>query len=200
MNNLPANFLNTAERFAEERLIRSTPFADIKDAKAEQVKVNFFRLLAGLVILIQVAITTYASFHYHDPALVFGMAIPMQTLVSLAMCGLLLLFVLGLMTPLVTLLLIALYYPYCNYMQTANLGTDVFQGILVLFFLANAGAYYSLDQKILERPQHWLHRAIKGLYHILAFPNERQLGVVYYLAFWGFAVMPIPAGFMNFSV
>jgi hypothetical protein len=168
-------------------------FPRVLDADAEQRTVNVVRILVGLVVLLRTGTMLGTAYFYYEPVQ-RGVAIPAHFLLVAFEVGLLVLFTLGLFTPLSTALLLLSYLYVDRLLDTSNLGTYMFILLLFTLLMCNAGSIYSIDGALLRRRPHWrLSAAIARLYEVIKFPDARQMTVYYFILFVAYAAISFGA-------
>jgi|GEM_PF-1330196 len=192
MKHMLTSFSERLTLFFRNQLLKNTPFfsQSKEDTQPEQSKINFFRIVTGIVVLAYTTVSVFQSFYFYHFILLDTAQNPIPTLLMLAALLSMLGFTMGLFTPLATLFLCLLNLPTNHHhLYPAFYGSVIFQILLIFFLLMNAGAQSSVDALILNNKKHPLHIFVQCLYKILRFPDSQQTGTLYYLIFMSFALI-----------
>ena len=172
-------------------LIAGTRFPRVTDRDAMMRWIGFMRIAVGVVAFIRTALIVESSRFYYDGGDSWtGLVNAHQTELALFSLALLTLFIIGLGTPLVTLVLLITYQPIDLELGTQTLGTQVFTLMLTFFLLASAGSHVSVDAR--------LGRRVRWLY-VLGKPDARQLTIYLFGLFAGYALISLAALFNHMA-
>ena len=167
-----------------DRLIQKSKFPIVTSFENELAKMGILRILLGIVVFIRFAeiLHSIALLDY-SPTLIFIFSV----FLALIMC-----FIIGFCTPLVSLLLLFLVYACDVQFGTATLGTSILQITLIPFVLVNSGQYYSIDGLLLKR-DFVITKPIKFMFKLLGSMNEKAITRAYFLTFIIYAIISFAA-------
>lgn len=195
MSTLNHGFLN--------KVIQRSSFPKVVDAYNELQKLNFFRIAIGLVVLARTWHSMVSSYYYFDTWTLssFGnMEINAYFLAALGTMCLLVMFTIGLFTPLATSLLLLTYVQVDLFLGTETLGTNIFILMLLGLLVCGAGSHRSVDAVILNRrPKSLLACFLKKMYSIVGVPNAIQITNVYFMLFLAYALISLGAVLHHFQ-
>ncbi len=178
------------------RFISTSHFPLVYDVPAETRKLNVARLLVGLIALIRTVLILGASFFYFPRFNVmdFWITAPQEAWAAVIMCGLWLLFTVGLLTPLASFALLIFYNQFDFLLGTTTLGTNVLTLMMLYFLLVNAGQVYSLDAALLSgRGPAWLQTIARSVYSLLGNPDRRHHTIYKFILFASYALVSLGA-------
>lgn len=164
-------------------ILRKSYFPKVKNTDQELRKAALLRILLGVIISIRFAEVAY-SLHINGSE---EMLSP-----SIYILSLLFLFTIGLLTPVVTILLLASLRHYDSLAITSNLGTIILVSTLLVLFLLNHGQYYSIDNLILTGKSVF-SKILRKIYSVFGTPSENDISRAYLLGFIIYAVISFGA-------
>jgi predicted DCC family thiol-disulfide oxidoreductase YuxK len=148
---------------------------------AERTKLDLVRIVLGLIFLYRAVLTSAFA--------MVGPDTTMATVVCATQILLLVAFTLGVMTPLVSfILLVGGAALLDGYLRTQSLGSDVFAMTLLIFTFAPAGTRISLDALIVER--NWPGAAaVRGLYRLVGPPTLTRLVLIKWATLFAYGLL-----------
>ena len=177
--------------------VARSKFPIIENARNEQVKLNVLRIVFGLIISYRALLTAYSANLYYEPTLVLGHPVPVQFLGTLFILCLSIMYTVGVLTPTVGILLLTTYAALDKYLGIPSLGLCIFQTLIIMFVLANAGQMLSLDQQIVSKRQGRLKDFVQRQYDLFGFASHRHLRFYYFIAFVSYALTSMGAVFFH---
>lgn len=160
--------------------INSKFFLFVTDKVFEEKKLNIIRIVLGIVMLVRtiemIYTKSFISFYYGIGFL------------DVFIILLLTLFVLGLFTPIVSVLLLFLYWEFDVVSQTYTLGSAIYGIYLTTSLLCNTGRFYSLDSLLLKSSSRIIKKIITAVYNPLKNLSIADFRLVYFMAFFIYAV------------
>jgi predicted DCC family thiol-disulfide oxidoreductase YuxK len=162
-----------------------TPFGRVHDAAAEHRKVNAVRIAVGLIALYRTGFMALGADGVWPDE-------PERAFAAVGICVLLLLLTAGVLTPVVTAALIALYPELDTYLSTGTLGTQVLVFLLIYLLLAGAGSVFSVDAWLIRRGG-ILGTIAAAPYRLIGIGGADRLSVLRFLLFLAFAAISFAA-------
>jgi|TARA_B110000046_G_C13015895_1_gene408723 predicted DCC family thiol-disulfide oxidoreductase YuxK len=167
-----------------DKFIQKSAFPKVISFENELMKMGILRILLGIVIFIR-----YAEMSQSLELLEYSTK---AIFISYSLLGLIICFIIGFYTPLVTLLILCVVIR-CEFgFGTYTLGTSILQVSLIPFILINSGQYYSLDRLFLKGNS-VIAKPIKFMFKFLGSANEITITRAYFITFIIYAVISFAA-------
>lgn len=167
----------------------------IKDAhmESEYTKFGLLRIVLGVIILFRLCLNCPASLVLFPPEVVYG-GLTGQFLGCVLLIPAAILYSLGFLTPLTSLVLLFGVYSFDKACSMLTLGTTLLNATLILFLMVNCGARVSLDSWILRnRPNSLLGQIVKAMHSVVGVPSFKQLNTYLFLSFMLYGLISIGA-------
>ena len=180
--------------FFLDSVVKRSRLPVIENARSEHLKLNVARIITGLVMMSRTGLIAAAAVHYFDSG--DGGS---ELALALAMMVLLLLFTVGLFTPLATLGLLLTYNSVDMKLLTANLASSMSTLLLWVFLVASAGTAYSADAYLMRKNVPVVAPLLRRLYGLLKVPDGSQLRIYYFIFFLAYALTNLGAVWHHLS-
>lgn len=167
------------------RIVNKSFFPDITSVELEQKKLGVIRVLLGIVLFARFSQAVYSSFFFERLASFqwFGIA----TLLVI------LLFTIGIATPIITFLLMLMVVEFDMIFQCSTLGTNVLSQLLFVLIFTGHGRFFSIDRIVMKSKSGVLKSFIESIYNRIGNPNAQQLKLLYLIVFISYAVLSFVA-------
>ncbi len=173
------------------RLVAPSHLPKPIDIQDEQLKINFLRIVLGLLALWRTGMMALSSYYYY-PADGF-LSCPPEFWLTLMMFVAAGCFTVGLLTPVATIWLLLFYNQMDVILSTQTLGTNLFTLCLFFFLFASAGTRLSIDALNLGNQLAPLHALTRLCYRLVKFPAQEQISAYYWLLLIAYGVMSLAA-------
>ena len=179
------------------RLVAPSHLPKPTDVQDEQVKINFLRIVLGLLCLWRTGMMAVSSYYYF-PTDGF-LSSPPEFWLTLTVFSVALCFTVGLLTPVATIWLLFVYNQVDTQLGTQTLGTNLWTLSMFFFLVANAGSRLSVDALNLQNQKSPLHTVTRLSYGIIKFPSCEQLHGYYWLLLMSYAATSLAAVSLHFD-
>lgn len=154
----------------------------VKDVDGEIRKINIIRIIIGLLIFARYAELAYI-YQFAEASTNYYML--------LGFCGISLLWAAGLLTPILSIVIILTAQYIETKVGSVTLGTAILMQLFILMTVSKAnGLKYSLDNYFIKKRPNGL---ISRLYQLIGQPSKEWLRVAYFLAFMSYAIVSLVA-------
>ena len=153
-------------------ILNKSKFTIINNVNLELKKLGILRIIFGLIAFVR-------FYQIADSYYLYNHELPFLFLITL---GLIILFTVGGLTPIVNVLLIFFSVLFDYSAGTSTLGTTIFVQGLFLFSLTNSGNYYSIDRLLLNS-NGVIFQIISFIYSIVGVPNKESIRRAYFIVF-----------------
>ena len=160
------------------KILNKTKFTKIDSVEHELKKVAILRVFLGIIVFVRYYEIFYAMSIFNPGMLFFQ---------SILLLGITILFTVGVVTPISTILLAIGVSYFDRLAGTSTLGTYIVIQLLIVMFLMNHGIYGSVDSWIMQS-KHKFSKVVKSLYNILGKPSQESIRIAYFLGFISYAL------------
>lgn len=165
-----------------DKILTKSKFPEIGKVNLELRKLGLLRIIFGIIAFVR-------FYQIVDSYYLFNNELPFLFLFTL---GLIILFTVGFLTPIVNVLLILFSVLFDHSVGTRTLGTTIFVEGLFLFLLTNSGNYYSLDRLMYEA-KNSLNRTLSFIYSFVGTPSKESIRRAYFIVFLMYGISSFAA-------